>query len=89
MNTIPHRELRNNSSAILARVKEGEVIGVTNNGELAAVLVPPGRSEYDLLVEAGEVMLASDDTPGFAQIDRIPAPPGGTKAMLDDARGKW
>lgn len=41
--TIPHRELRNNSSAVLRDVQAGETIEVTNNGEVVAVLVPPLR----------------------------------------------
>jgi prevent-host-death family protein len=41
--TIPHRELRNNSSAVLREVQAGETIAVTNNGEVVAVLVPPPR----------------------------------------------
>jgi prevent-host-death family protein len=39
---IPHRELRNNSSAVLRRVQQGEVVEVTNHGEVVAMLVPPG-----------------------------------------------
>lgn len=39
--TIPHRELRNNSSAILREVQGGETINITNHGEVVAVLVPP------------------------------------------------
>ena len=39
MTTIPHRELRNQSSKILERVKNGETIDVTNNGEIAATLI--------------------------------------------------
>lgn len=42
--TIPHRELRNNSSAVLRAVQAGETIQVTNNGEIVAVLVPPPRA---------------------------------------------
>jgi prevent-host-death family protein len=41
--TIPHRELRNNSSAVLREVQAGETIEVTNNGEVVAVLIPPPR----------------------------------------------
>lgn len=41
--SIPHRELRNNSSAVLREVAAGETIEVTNNGEIVAVLVPPPR----------------------------------------------
>lgn len=41
--TIPHRELRNNSSDVLREVQAGETVYVTNNGEIVAVLVPPPR----------------------------------------------
>lgn len=39
--TIPHRELRNNSSAILRDVQAGESIEISNHGEVVAILVPP------------------------------------------------
>lgn len=42
--TIAHRELRNNSSAILREVAAGESFAITNNGEVVALLVPPGQS---------------------------------------------
>ncbi|MDQ3154479.1 MAG: type II toxin-antitoxin system prevent-host-death family antitoxin [Actinomycetota bacterium] len=42
--TIPHRELRNNSSGVLRDVQAGETVYVTNNGEVVAVLVPPPRA---------------------------------------------
>jgi len=61
MASIPHRELRNDSSRILERVRNGEVIEVTNHGELVAVLVPPSTSAYDRLVAAGRVRLADPD----------------------------
>jgi prevent-host-death family protein len=47
--TIPHRELRNDSSAVLRAVREGESIEVTNNGEVVAILVPPPRRRGDNL----------------------------------------
>ncbi|MGH3588747.1 MAG: type II toxin-antitoxin system Phd/YefM family antitoxin [Pseudonocardia sp.] len=43
MKTIQHRELRNNSSAVLRDVQAGETIAVTNHGEVVAMLVPPPR----------------------------------------------
>ena len=43
--TIPHRELRNNSSAILRDVAAGETIRITNHGEVVAVLVPPSEAD--------------------------------------------
>ena len=39
--TIPHRELRNNSSAVLREVQAGETLTITNHGEVVAVLMPP------------------------------------------------
>jgi prevent-host-death family protein len=47
--TIPHRELRNNSSAVLREVQAGETIEVTNNDEVVAVLVPPPRRSGAML----------------------------------------
>ena len=46
---IPHRELRNNSSAILRDVRAGETIEISNHGEVVAVLIPPTRSPADSL----------------------------------------
>jgi len=59
MRTIPHRELRNNSSRILDEVKRGEIIEVTNHGEVVAVLIPPVGTPYARLVAAGKVRLAN------------------------------
>jgi prevent-host-death family protein len=42
--TIPHRELRNNSSAVLRDVRAGETLTITNHGEVVAVLMPPPDS---------------------------------------------
>ncbi|MBK5230573.1 MAG: type II toxin-antitoxin system Phd/YefM family antitoxin [Thermoleophilia bacterium] len=42
--TIPHRELRNNSSAVLRDVRAGETLTITNHGEIVAVLMPPSDS---------------------------------------------
>ena len=65
MRTIPHRELRNNSSKVLADVKAGETIAVTNNGEITAILVPPSTSAYDQMIAAGLVTPAK--SPGHAR----------------------
>jgi prevent-host-death family protein len=43
MKRIPHRELRNNSSAVLRQVQAGESFAVTNHGDVVAVLVPPDQ----------------------------------------------
>lgn len=86
MTSIPHRELRNDSSRILERVRNGEVIEVTNHGELVAVLVPPSTSAYDRLLAAGKVRLADPKTPvDLRKIKRRPAAVA-TAEILDDVR---
>nr|WP_256842550.1 type II toxin-antitoxin system prevent-host-death family antitoxin [Ornithinimicrobium cryptoxanthini] len=55
MDTIPHRELRNHSSEILARVSRGESIAVTNHGTLAAIISPPTSSPLERARRAGRV----------------------------------
>lgn len=41
MRTIPQRELRNDSAAVLAEVAAGATIEVTSNARPMAVMVPP------------------------------------------------
>ncbi|QDO89065.1 type II toxin-antitoxin system prevent-host-death family antitoxin [Ornithinimicrobium ciconiae] len=55
METIPHRDLRNHSSEILARVSAGESIAVTNHGQLAAIISPPTSSPLEQARRAGRV----------------------------------
>jgi len=38
--TIAHRDLRNNSSEILRAVAQGESFEITNHGDVVAMLVP-------------------------------------------------
>lgn len=84
MRTIPHRELRNNSSAVLAEVKAGATVAVTNNGEISAILVPPATTAYDQMVAAGLVTRA--ERPGHARDIARVAPPRPSHEVLDDLR---
>lgn len=85
METIPHRELRNNSSQVLARVKAGETIAVSNHGEIAAVLVPPGASTYDQMIASGLVTPAK--SPGRARNITRSTSSTSSAEVLDDLRG--
>jgi prevent-host-death family protein len=85
MEVIAHRELRNNSSAVLARVAAGESIAVTNHGEVAAVLVPPAASALERVLEAHAGRAPRPGHLGFAKIDRVVGP--STVEVLDDLRG--
>ncbi|MFJ4171608.1 type II toxin-antitoxin system Phd/YefM family antitoxin [Paenarthrobacter sp. NPDC089714] len=86
MTTIPHRELRNQSSKILERVKNGEVIDVTNNGEVAATLIPPSSSPFEKLLRAGGVRPAISSPVDFRLIPRVKVELG-TAEILADLRG--
>ncbi|MGI8522692.1 MAG: type II toxin-antitoxin system Phd/YefM family antitoxin [Nocardioides sp.] len=86
METIPHRELRNDSSRILARVSAGESIGVTNNGRLAAILTPPATSELERVRQSGSVRPARRPRQRFDAIDRVRLD-ASTAELLDDVRG--
>ncbi|HUF97768.1 MAG TPA: type II toxin-antitoxin system prevent-host-death family antitoxin [Ilumatobacter sp.] len=86
MDTISHRELRNNSGLILERVRNGETVGVTNHGELTAVLVPPNSQLIDQLDASGRVKHASDTSP-LGPSERIQHALPSSEA-LDDLRGE-
>lgn len=86
MTTIPHRELRNNSSKILERVKNGETIDVTNNGEIAATLIPPSASPFERLLQAGAVRAAGGEPVDFRLVPRVEHEVS-TTDMLTDLRG--
>lgn len=86
MTTIPHRELRNQSSKILERVKNGETIDVTNNGEVAATLIPPAGSPFERLLLSGSVWQASESPVDFRLLQRV-ASEVRTADMIDDLRG--
>lgn len=85
MDSIPHRELRNNSSAVLARVRAGESIAVTNHGVVTAILSPPGSSELTRLEQAGHVRGPRIAAPDFTTIPR--ATTISSREVLDDLRG--
>ena len=86
MTTIPHRELRNQSSKILERVKNGETIDVTNNGEVAATLIPPAASPFERLLMSGSVRQASQNPVDFRLLQRVRSD-AGTTEILADLRG--
>jgi|TARA_B100000378_G_scaffold173932_1_gene140268 prevent-host-death family protein len=48
MQTISHREMRNNSASVLRGVQEGETYVVTNDGVPVAAIVPSGETAVEL-----------------------------------------
>lgn len=61
MERIGVRELRQNASRYLDRVKSGETVEVTERGQLVALLVPPdpARSARERLVADGRLIPSS------------------------------
>jgi prevent-host-death family protein len=66
-NVVGLRDLRHHTSEVLARVRHGETIDVTEHGRLIARIVPAGNREptpvLARLVEAGRATLAQ--CPGY------------------------
>jgi prevent-host-death family protein len=53
LRTVPVRELKENTSTVLRRVREGEEVGITHRGELIARLVPPHPVDRVVSSEGG------------------------------------
>jgi prevent-host-death family protein len=83
MTTIPHRELRNQSSAILERVRAGETITVTNNGEVAATLIPPSAPPMEQLLLSGRVRPAAEGPVDFRLLSRVSGQPDSADVLAD------
>ena len=65
MATIPQRELRNDTAAVLRRVEAGETVRITSNGRPVADLVPVDRAATyvpltDVISQIGGVLRADD-----------------------------
>ena len=91
MRTIPHRELRNNSSKILEEVSNGETFEITNHGKVVAVLSPPALTPYERLLAAGKVQRGTQRR-NFSAIkpaiaDRDPLEVLATRCSMSDAAG--
>ena len=88
--TVGVRELRQNLSIYLDRVKQGAALQVTEHGRVVAVLrpVPPHASRYDILLAQGLI------TPATKSIRDLPPPrkmPPGSRPLseiLDEMRSE-
>ena len=65
MATVPQRDLRNDTAAVLRRVEAGETVRITSNGRPVADLVPVERAATyvplrDVVDRIGGVLRADD-----------------------------
>ena len=86
MERIGVRELRQNASKYLARVKAGETVEVTERGTLVALLVPPNpvATAVERLIAEGKLLPSESGGPL-----RLPTPVRATLdsgAVLDELR---
>jgi len=77
--------LRNNSSRVLDDVKNGEVIEVTNHGEVVAIMIPPTNNRLEVMRAAG-LIIPRRSTDTFASLRRR-AIAESSSEILDDLRG--
>ncbi len=88
MRTVTHREMRNQSGDILRQVADGETIRVTNNGQVAALIVPPGTDPLADLVSRGQVRVARTSPSSLRLIVRRKGT-ADSQAIVADVRGRW
>lgn len=89
MDRVGVRELRQNLSVYLRRVKDGEALEVTEHGRPVAVLAPLGepQSAFERLLAQGRIR------PAVRPFDEMPPPLGpmstaGSEALAADREGK-
>jgi prevent-host-death family protein len=91
MQGIGVRELRQNASRYLHRVKAGETVEVTERGKIVALLVPPsrGHSTRHRLIAEGLLIPGSRQHPRLARLPRrVPVAKGepSSDEILDELR---
>jgi antitoxin (DNA-binding transcriptional repressor) of toxin-antitoxin stability system len=85
---VSHREMRNNSGEILRAVAAGETVQVTNNGQVAAVISPPGADVLTGLAEQGQVRLARRPITDLRSIRRRTSRLTSSE-IVKDVQGRW
>jgi len=89
MNSVGVRELRQNLSRYLVKVKEGESFVVTERGREVARLSPSGPADSPvarLVAERGATMPRGNLLDRVGAVDRPPAGPPFSDEILDELR---
>lgn len=88
MLTVGIRELKNGLSRYLKRVRKGEVIVVTDRGEVVARIIPAGVPEHIArLIAEGKVTWSGERfTPPKRPIKLKPGAPSVSDAIAEDRR---
>jgi prevent-host-death family protein len=87
--TVGVRELRQNLSRYLERVKRGENLVVTERGQVVARLVPAGAEAYVELAARFGATVPLESLETIAKRLTAPGRPAGTTdALLEDTRAE-
>ena len=94
MKEVGIRELKNRLSEYVRLVRSGEVVMVTDRGEVVAELRPPGGGEaieqhpgLADLARRGQIRLGEPNRPGLYPALSAVTPPGTAARLLDEERG--
>lgn len=88
MQEITHRQMRNESAAVLRRVESGETILVLNSGRPAAVIGPPTGDTVSSLAARGQLRAATAPPDTLKSIRRSRSTRS-TAELIEDVRGRW
>jgi prevent-host-death family protein len=84
MERISHRELRNNSGAILRQVHEGKGFEITNNGVVVAHLVPAQQQSSMQVVRLPDPDFKLSE---YVSV-KLPAGVSATQLLIDERDGE-
>jgi prevent-host-death family protein len=95
MVTVGIRELKAHLSAYVRRARAGEVVLVSDRGEVVAQLAPvgpDGRTDVPAglrrLAQEGKLRLGQPNDPSLYPIMAPVLPPGSAQRLLDEERGE-
>jgi prevent-host-death family protein len=78
MESVPIRQLNQDTASVLGKVEHGATVEITNRGRVIARIIPAEAGELDDLVARGRVTPATNTTP-------ITMPSGAVDASIDAA----
>ncbi|MBV8195831.1 MAG: type II toxin-antitoxin system prevent-host-death family antitoxin [Candidatus Dormibacteraeota bacterium] len=84
-NIVGIRELRQQTSSVLRRVRDGETIDVTDHGHPIARVVPLRPGAIDQLMLEGRVSEPEGDLLDLMQELGLPAPPGRDRVLPSES----
>ena len=84
MNTVGIRELRQQASAVIARVVEGESVVISDRGRPVARLVPLSPTRYETLRDQGRLRVPKSRIAALPQAKKV----GHLTSALGDLRAE-